>query len=331
MTLKLDMMNRLPSGLTDLDLADIRSVFPNPTLINIEGAKEQPLFISMLLHGNETTSFAVLQYLYREYGDGELPRNLMIFVGNVEAAAEGVRKLDHSPDFNRIWGGGASEHHKLASQVTMIARKANLFASIDIHNNTGRNPLYGCVNTLRPADLELAALFASVGVYYLNPPTTQSIAFSKLCPAITVECGKSGEADGVEAAINLIERTMRLDDFDHTPPPQDQLKLYETTGRVVIDPDASISFGETQADLALRGDLETKNFHAMSEGDVWAQTSWPGIPMRVFNEHDEDLTGRFFYKQGEEIRLVRDAIPSMVTPDYDIIRQDCLCYLMEPL
>lgn len=331
MPLTLDKLDRFPDAAAELTLEDLPDRFPNPTLILIEGERAQPLFVSTLLHGNETTSFEVLKHIQREYGSRRPPRSLMVFVGNSHAAAKGVRRLEDGPDFNRIWAGGTSAHHRLALEVTTLARKANLFASIDVHNNTGANPHYGCVNTLRPADLELAALFAKVGVYYQNPPTTQSIAFSRLCPAVTVECGKSGDKAGVSAAVELVENAMRLEDFSHRPPPAEALSLYETIGRVVVDETASMSFGECDADLMFRADLEAQNFACMRAGDVWARTTRETAPLTVLNEHGEDLTDSFFSRRGEDIVLKTDAVPSMVTHDYDIIRQDCLCYLMTSL
>lgn len=331
MSLQLDSYDRLPSRLAETGIEDIRAVFPYPSLIHVEGESGPPLFVSTLLHGNETTSYRVLQHLAREYADTRPPRSLMIFVGNVRAAEAGVRHLDDEPDFNRIWAEGQSPWHELTHRVMEAARAANIVASIDIHNNTGSNPLYGCVNALRPADLQLATLFAPVGVYYLNPPTTQSIAFSHLCPAVTVECGKSGDEEGIRAAISLVEKAMRLSTFAMEPPSAGSFTLYHTIGRVTINEEASYSFGEADAALRLRGDLEEMNFVHMPAGSVWARNAAEAFPLKVANEHGEDLTAQFFHLDGPDIRLTRQVVPSMVTRDRDVIRQDCLCYLMEPV
>jgi len=44
-------------------------------------------------------------------------------------------------------------------------RLRDVFASVDIHNNTGLNPHYGCVTALRHASLHLAAMFSRTVVY----------------------------------------------------------------------------------------------------------------------------------------------------------------------
>ena len=327
----LDRLDRLPEALAHIAPTEIRTVFPNPTLISIPGEKPEPVFVSTLLHGNETTSFDVLQHLTRAYGKRRPPRSLMIFVGNVRAAEQGRRFLEGQPDFNRIWSHGDGPCHDMAREVLAVARSAGLFASIDVHNNTGANPLYGCVNALRPADLQLAAIFAPLGVFYLNPSTTQSVAFSQLCPAITVECGRSGEPDGVAAAIDLVETVLRLDAFAVYPPEPGALDLYETVGRVVVASGHSVSFGETEADLVLRADLETLNFKPLKAGAVWGRTNGGAPPLRVVDEHGADLTDAFFQFNHGEILLASDVVPAMITSDLQIIRQDCLCYLMRPV
>ena len=329
--MQLDHLAQLPPALAEISLSEIKKVFANPTLVSIPGERPEPVFVSTLLHGNETTSFHVLQHLQRAYASTEPPRSLLVFVGNVDATAEGMRLIEGQEDFNRIWAHGGTAFHALAQEVLAIARQSNLFASIDVHNNTGSNPYYGCVNALRPADLQLASMFAPVGVLYRNPSTTQSIAFSQLCPSVTVECGQSGDAGGIAAAIKLIEDVLHLDKYDTHPPAPEVLKIYETVGRVVVDPDASLAFGDEGADLNLRPDLEAENFNLMRAGTVFGTTPRMTSPLQVFDEHGSDITGEFFRLEHGSIQLVMDVTPSMITKDIQVIRQDCLCYLMRPV
>ena len=312
----------------DISLAEILRVLPNPTLITIDGERSPPLFLSTLLHGNETASFEVLQALARRYADSRPPRKLLIFVGNVEAAASAVRLLPGQPDFNRIWAGGDSMFVALADHVKQVARVAAPFASIDIHNNTGLNPHYGCINVLRPSDLQLAAWFAPIAVYYRNPPTTQSMAFAEICPAITLECGRSGEASGVIEALRLIDRVMTAETIAIDPSLASTLRLYETVGRVLIDPACSFSFGEAQTELVLRADLEHLNFRDVSAGEQLGTCSYPAIPLTVVDEQDRNLTAQFFAQRDGSIVLTRSVTPAMLTRDHAVIRQDCLGYLM---
>ena len=334
----LQRLDAFPQGLSEIGPRQIKDVLPAPTLIFIEGCSAETVFVSTILHGNETTSFTVLQHLADRYRHQKPARSLLIFVGNVDAAAEGARRLDNQPDFNRIWDHGDGPHHDLAAEVIDAARKRPLFASLDIHNNTGTNPLYGCVNTFRPADLHLAKLFAPVGVYYRNPSTTQSIAFSALCPAITIECGKSGETKGEQAAIAFTETVLEIERFHDRPPAPGSLELFETVGRVIVDPTASFAFdkdlGEPlqgRSNIVFRSDLERLNFTQMPAGSAWAAYFQSNPGMSVVDEHGHAITERFFQIGGGQVRLRRNVTPAMVTRDRDVIRQDCLCYLMEPV
>ncbi len=325
--MRLDRLNRLPAALLEVSPREITQVLPNPTLVSLEGQGD-PLFLSVLLHGNETAGFDVLQELTRRYAGAEPPRGLIVFIGNVRATSAAVRYLPDQPDFNRIWRGGEGPYRELACQVTEAARRAGVFASIDVHNNTGANPHYGCVASLRPADLHLAAMFAPIGVHYHNPNTTQSAAFSEFCPAVTIECGKSGDRAGVARALALIEEAMRLDRFPAHPPAPHALKLYETVGRVLIDPRRSFSFGEARADLVLRADLEDLNFTEVPAGTPWATGSGARNVLRVVNEHDDDLTDDFFAFTDDTAVLKRAVTPAMISRDETAVRLDCLCYLM---
>ena len=329
--MQLNRLPHLPIELTSITPKEIKRVFPTPTLITIDGRHPEPLFLSILLHGNETTGFYVLQDLARRFAGMPPPRSLMIFVGNVEATAAGLRRLDYQEDFNRIWAGGHGTPFDLARAVIDAAREAHPLASIDIHNNTGTNPFYGCINTLQSTNLQLAALFSRIAVYYRNPPTTQSMAFSQFCPAVTVECGRVGNAAGTERAIEFVNAVLHLDRLpDRMPHPSDLL-LFETVGRVIVDENCSFSFEDDGADLILRSDLEQKNFCGMAIGEEWGRSRYAQLPLTVLDEGGIDLTASFFIRHDDSIRLRTPVTPAMITRDRTIIRQDCLGYLMAPL
>lgn len=328
-TIRLDRLDRAPAALLAIGPRDIERVLANPTLISLAG-RGDPLFLCVMLHGNETTGFHVLQELVRRYGGAEWPRSALIFIGNVRAATANARFLDGQPDFNRIWHADAGAYSDLAREVMNAACHASVFASIDIHNNTGANPHYGCVNSLRPADLHLAAMFAPIAVFYRNPSTTQSMAFSRFCPALTIECGMSGDAVGLAHALRLVESVMRIDGFPGHAPPQSVLKLFETVGRVLVDPASSFSFGEPPADLVLRRDLEDMNFVEQPAGTLWANGLDGQRALHVVNEHGDDLTAEFFAFDAGTVRLKRTVTPAMITHNRVSVRQDCLCYLMTP-
>jgi len=331
-TLPLHEIDYLPEEILTLAPADVRKVFPEPTLIRLDGKAGQPLFVSCLLHGNETTGFLVLQRLTRWFRKHPLPRPLMIFVGNVHATEAGRRRLDQQPDFNRIWNGGDTAEHELADRVFSAVTAAKPFAAIDIHNNTGINPLYGCVNSLNEAFLHLGSLFSPTLVYFENPPSVISIALSRICPSITVEAGKPADPMGVERAFNLVLDALHLHAL-RTTGLERPMTVFKTIGRMEIDPDAMFSFSPTSdAALVFPADMDHWNFSTRQATTHWARLNTSGqSPLRVFDENRSDITDQFFQTRGQSLHLTRDVTPSMITLDAKIIRSDCLGYLMEPV
>ena len=101
----LKQLDYLPEGLLEVSPKELHTILPEPTLIHLPGKQSAPLFVSVLLHGNEPTGFMAIQLLLRKYKDKQLPRSLSLFVGNVTAAKHNLRRLDNQPDYNRIWPG----------------------------------------------------------------------------------------------------------------------------------------------------------------------------------------------------------------------------------
>ena len=139
---------------------------------------------------------------------------VIIFIGNTKAAAKGLRQLEHQPDYNRIWETGDLAENKLAMEVIEFAKTQNVFASLDIHNNTGKNPNYGCINYLDEPFLKLASHFSNTTVYFTEPHNVHSIAFGKFCPAMTIEAGLSGSLEGINETTQLIEYLLNTKEID---------------------------------------------------------------------------------------------------------------------
>ncbi|MDH3390111.1 MAG: succinylglutamate desuccinylase/aspartoacylase family protein, partial [Gammaproteobacteria bacterium] len=97
-------LHGLPDGFFDITTANIRSLFPNPTLIQLNGRDPEFLFISILLHGNEYTGLKVMQQVLADHAH-DLPRSIMLFIGNVRAAEMNLRFIPGQVDYNRCWPG----------------------------------------------------------------------------------------------------------------------------------------------------------------------------------------------------------------------------------
>jgi len=333
----LNECNHIPDELFSARTDELLDILGAPTLFHLDGINKQPLFVCTLLHGNETTGFYAVQRLLNKYRNTPLPRSISLFIGNVYAAREQVRRLDNQDDYNRIWPGSHcadSPEKDMMQTVTRIMQKKKPFASIDIHNNTGKNPHYGCVNILNPHCLQLAARFSHIAVYFTNPKGVQSSAFSDFCPAVVLECGQSGDRSGEEHALAYLENILALDELGGEQ--QHPLKLYHTIARVTVPPTVSLGVNGGSEDLCLNRELEEKNFFPLKPGTLFAYVnSDKNTLLQVSSESNEDITDEYLERDnngsGQKLRLKKPVTLSMFTSNEKAIRQDCVCYLMEEL
>ncbi len=333
----LDICDRLPDGLLDLESHEIFQVLQHPTLIHLEGDRQPPLFVSILLHGNETTSWLAMRELLRKYRNQKLPRSLSLFIGNIQGARYSQRHLDDQPDYNRIWqidkNSAPLPEQLMAQKVIMEMRSRGVFASIDIHNNTGRNPHYGCITRLDLNSRKLARLFSKIVVHYTSPKTVQSYAFGEFCPAIVLECGQPDKPDGTAHALEYVETCLNLDSFDSLPDSlTDDIDLFHTVAIVKVPEQSNFSFtGDPDDDITFPDQMDCLNFQELAIGSKFAKAKTEQARLIAVSEDGEEKCDRYFQIQDGEIILKKSVMPSMITLNSDIIRQDCLCYFMERL
>lgn len=327
-----DLRGSVPPGFLDASATDLHRLLPRPTLLDLPGRRAQPLFVSILLHGNEDTGLRAIQQVLRSHGDHALPRRLLLFIGNVAAARAGLRHLDEQPDYNRVWPGTREVNlpeARMLDAVTAYVAQNRPWASIDIHNNTGLNPHYACVNRLDAATLQLARLFSRIVVYFVRPLGVQSAAMASLCPAITVECGKAGTTQGDAHAAALVEAALQMDHLPAHPPRPEDLAVYHTIATVRVASERTFSFGASPAEIVFAPDIERWNFSDLDAGTPWAQVGEVDRALVVTDEAGDDVTDRYFACAHNRLVLQRPVTPAMLTRDARVIRQDCLCYLME--
>jgi len=331
--MQLQQITTYPKKLLSCTAQDLHSLFPQPTLLHLSGKNPQPLFISILLHGNETTGFLAIQRLLNKYIKQSLPRSISIFFGNTQAAEQNLRRLDGQPDYNRIWPGTEildCSETKFAQEIVDIMRAKAIFASIDIHNNTGLNPHYACINKLDNRYLQLANLFGRLTVYFLRPLGVQSAAFAELCPAVTLECGRPGQQHGVDHATEYLNACLHLNELADHPVHTQDIDLFHTAAQVKITEDSSFSFSDSSSDLLFNTDLERMNFTEITANTGFGLVNNDSImPIRAIDELGKDVTDNFFAIENRQLKIKRKTMPSMLTLDERVIRQDCLCYLME--
>jgi succinylglutamate desuccinylase len=325
----------LPDGLLELAAEGLAELLGGPTLIHLPGRRPEPLFVSVLAHGNETTGFNAVQSLLQKYRDQELPRALSLFIGNVEAARQGQRYLDGQLDYNRIWPGtghAECEETRMLQQVVDSMRARGAFASIDVHNNTGINPHYACINRVDNQFLHLASLFSRTVVYFIRPLGVQSMAMSHVCPAVTIECGKPSHEYGMAHARDYIDACLHLQHLPDHPVASHDVDLFHTVATVKIPEQVSFGFDDEAVDLRLLSNIDHLNFRELPSGTPlgWLRDG-AMLQLEVRDDNDQDVQDRYFTVTDNRLVTARPLMPSMFTLDENIIRQDCLGYLMERL
>ena len=99
------VLDHIPPGLLDCPASKLVDLLPGPTLLDLPGRDPTPLFVSVLLHGNEDSGLLAAQEALRRWQGREAPRALLLFIGNIRAAAQNLRTLPDQRDFNRVWPG----------------------------------------------------------------------------------------------------------------------------------------------------------------------------------------------------------------------------------
>ena len=332
------MLNRfdyVPDAMLHSTSIELEKLLGRPTLFYLDGARKPPLFITVLQHGNEPTGFEAIQQILRKYQSAKLPRAIWLFVANVSAAAAGMRKLDGQHDYNRAWPGttdNTTAEAALMREVIDTVTAEPLFASVDLHNNTGSNPHYGCVNELEPGYLQLATLFARTVVYFRQPVGVQSLAMSKHCPAVTLECGQAGENAALVHAVEFLDACLHMHHLpDHQVSPHD-ITLLRTAAVAKMRAGVTFGFDGGNYEVQFRPDLDKLNFGPLEAGETLAALKGDaGMPVIVTDDDGADVSATLFDISGGTLKLKRTLTPSMATLDVGIIKQDCLFYVMEQM
>ena len=305
------------------------------TIVHLDYKKEQTVLISIMLHGNEHSGYyAVKEYLSNLFSKNIIPsKNISLLIGNVEAAKNNARFLDDQKDFNRIWSNGSSDEELWAQKVYREMSSKNLFATLDLHNNTGKNPHYCAVTNLEVSTLKLASLFDGNVLYFTDPEEVFSNYFSSLCPCLTVEAVKVETKKDFKILL-LIERVMSestLSDIKSKSSILSGKILFESFGKIKIPLDSTISFNGEVADFTFDSSIEELNFHIVRTGQTFGFSHNIDQHLLVYDSNNEPIGSSYFKYVGSEIISIEDFYPAMITTNSKIVHQDCLCYLLKEI
>ena len=99
---------------------------------------------------------------------------------------------------------------------------------------------------------------------------------------------------------------------------------------VRVPPQRQFSFGDGQAEISFSRNLDSMNFRELPVGSLIAECNGAlHKPLDVRDEQDHAVAERYFRVEDGRLITRVPVMPSMLTCDPEVIRQDCLCYLME--
>lgn len=311
--MKLSVERALPVSLADVPAAALADELGGPTLFDLRKPNQPPLFVSVLLHGNEVSGWDAVRALFTQVAHA----STLLFLGNLEAAAHGVRALPGRADFNRVWGQGDSPEAAVAAEVTAYVEAARPRMALDIHNTTGENPPYSAICRSDPETLAFAGAFSTRALLATQPHGFQTRRFAQFCTAMTIEVGTPDDPTSTTRASAFLK--ILLANGAHPPTGgqlPESLSLFETVARVTLADGA-----------VLDPDMQRFNFRTAPAGTALTRSGG----LHATAADDSDLGGEYFGTNNGLAVLKRPTMLAMYTGEEEAARRDCLCYFLEPV
>ena len=92
----LTVLDELPEGLLEISAKELHQYLSGPTLIRLQGESTNVLFVSVLLHGNETTGWDAIRELLIENKDKTLSGRLKYTTVRLNKVARWKKDLSSS-------------------------------------------------------------------------------------------------------------------------------------------------------------------------------------------------------------------------------------------
>ena len=305
----------LDAGWLDLGATELYRVFDRPTIIDLRQSNRAPVFITTLLHGNETSGWDAI----REFLNNHSEVSMVLLVGNIHAAKSKQRHLDHEQDFNRVW-----RQEPWHTALNEVLHEVKPCYAVDIHNNSSPNPHYSVVTDLQPETLQLARLFSKQLIHTAHTLDIISYAISKYCPSITIETGMIDDPKSVSRTVEYL--TQICCNYPLSPQEIGDLECYETLGTMHVIPPEN---PDLEKYPIFNADFIGRSFETVPAGSMVAECvekSWE-IVVKSANSV-ENQTSKYLDRSGNRVMLKQDTILSMFTPIPLLALQDCVCYLL---
>lgn len=323
--MNLQVETSLDPSILDLPANELLTVLDGPTLFDLSHPDQSPIFVSVLLHGNEISGWDAVRSLLKEQNHNGQSASMLLLIGNVLAANQGVRALDCQSDFNRIWEGEDTNESSWAEAVIERVSSAKPWFALDIHNNTCPNPHHAVITDMNPATLSAARRFSETAIFAMQPMGILSRRCSQFCTALTLEVGIPSDPISANRAKDFLQY---LTDLGAVPATHsDGLKIYTNKIRVVVENAHELDEWQVPDFTPF---LSNWNFKTLDKGTEIAQLKSGGGRLLAQDERLNDVTHTYLKYKDDSVCLNSDVIMSMYTDNPRIALQDCVCYFLEP-
>ena len=312
--LKFDVRRDFDERLLQVEASDLHRFLTGPTVFDLRRNGVQPFFVSTLLHGNETSGWDAVRRFITDTSDA----SIVLFIGNVRAAAQAMRHLPDEVDFNRIW-----RQQPWRDDLNDLLERYQPWCGIDIHNNSGPNPHYSVITDQHESTLALASIFSNRVIFTHHTLDILAHAISPHCPSLTVETGTVDDLQSAQRAYDLLTR---LNEIRRVPmSPKHELEAYETIGIVKVEHENGSLENFPQFDERLK----ESSFSTLAAGSPFVNCLPSGWRVSVLDPaHSLDLTDEFFEFRERRAYLKREIVMSMFTHTPILALQDCVCYFL---
>ncbi len=331
---------------TDCELKDTYQQFlialNGPTVIDITGRDTSRCrVIVTLLHGNEPSGLIAIHRWLKAYNqvDSHLltpETNMRFIICSTEAAKSlpllTTRYVVSGMDLNRCFGSKRNDDFYLrANLIEKAIREVNPEAVIDLHNTSGLGPAFAVSTKNNEKMVSLTSFFCSTMILsQINLGALMEQDFN--CPNLTIECGGSTDKQAHDLAfdgISLLCSYEFINDCHHINP----VEIIHTPLRLKIKSEVELNFSKEntqQNGVILRNDLEKFNFGIAERGQKFGWINDSGLEsLELVDADNEDVITDFFTVLHNELICATNIRVFMATPNVDIAKTDCVCYVIK--
>lgn len=268
----------------------------NFTMFKKEGiSSTSPVFISTLIHGNETCG---LNALIKEINEEkEYLNDVYFMIGNIKAAREDKRLLDEN--FNRIWVEiPKTDNEIIASKVIEFIKRIKPQLILDLHSYEADNVLPHCFTTNTDnKSLEISKKLSEFTFINRGDENLLVDMTKDICPSFIIECGINHSKDADDYAYNSIQKVLNITNTIKT-----NLELKDISHGIFTNEvnfkfkNNDISFNNDKtASVIIREDIMNFNMKKINEDELFAYSK----DLNFLKGHKNDINRYFYIKENK--------------------------------